>query len=722
MRLAWLPVLGFSALLSACNPILTGECTSDRGCPAGQACDLAVGLCLPLIVDAGTTGDGGATHDCSPECAVGLVCMNGSCETPGPTDVAILSPVAGGLYGAVDVSVTVHASAPEGITKLDVRLNNLQGTVLTVPAVPGAQPDEYLATVNLADPAVASGDFSLVAVMLHGVKRSVSPAITLKVDKDGPAIRVLGIPYPSRDPSSPAMNAFLRDEQIEIDASVTDAVAGISTQPPVLTMSGMSPVNGTPVSGHLFKFNFDARAPVLNAIQADLDFQIGATNTLGTVGSAKGTVRISRHKWVWTKVRPHPIHAAPVLAHGLVILGSDDGYVYALRPTDGSVAWEHHVNTAVVGHITAGQSNIYVAGSDGHVFGLNADDVMLPANKRQIFQCPSGSGGFGLPPLRSLGTGLTLGTTQISAQDPTQQETLFAFTSDGHIQMFRQSLFPNQFGPPQGCVRESGDLNTSNDASPPVLVQENGDIHLFFGDADGQVHSSSVTFQAPNSFSAATFTINNDWALDLGSPIHGQLAFGMFGPGSGLLAVREDTVPQAINVDNTLLWPPPAHSLPGQARKSPIVTSKTAYVLGDAGDLQALSLANGGVVGQPVSIGMPGSMNANAAPIATADQRVYVASGTRLAAMGPDGALEWTFEPSTPASGTAMDLDAVSPAFACNGMLYVVATNDNRGLVHAIITDSLTGLASGGWVRAFHDSHNTSNVNTPVSTGGQCAD
>src|SRR6185312_3116004 len=103
-------------------------------------------------------------------------------------------------------------------------------------------------------------------------------------------------------------------------------------------------------------------------------------------------------------------------------------------------SWEVNTTYPPVGHISVGATNAYFVSTGGYGVAINPADSVT--GSRVVFSCPTMNPIIGMPPLRTFVAGGALGSTPLSGSDSTPQETLFAYTQDGHLQLFRQQNFP----------------------------------------------------------------------------------------------------------------------------------------------------------------------------------------------------------------------------------------------------------------------------------------
>lgn len=67
----------------------------------------------------------------------------------------------------------------------------------------------------------------------------------------------------------------------------------------------------------------------------------------------------------------------PAATHGVVYVGADDGYLYALRAGDGSPLWHYKTGGTLLSSPILVHDIVYVGSNDGYVYALSADDGAL---------------------------------------------------------------------------------------------------------------------------------------------------------------------------------------------------------------------------------------------------------------------------------------------------------------------------------------------------------
>lgn len=704
-----------ACVLMGCNPQLRGECKAQSDCPSSLAC--VSGVCVsPSFVP-------GQVATCSPACGSGEICRNGACAAAAGVSIRVTSPAEGASLSGLPLKVTIEATAPDTISAVEARLLARGQTVLQVRA--DAVTGGFEATLDLSLSTITDGSYELIARMYRGEQRDDSTPVHLLIDKTGPVIAMIPVQYPARPEGSPATGAFLRDEQVVLDANISDPLTGLSTDPPVLLALGMDPVVGVPQQGHIIRFSFSARTPIFRAIKGLVNVKILASDVVGNTATVSTSVQLSRHRWTWAKGGSKGTSTAPAVVGDLLVIGGDDTSLHGIRRSTGAHAWDlTNLVGAPVGHIAAGQSRVYAALADGHVIGVDPRDTAIPGSQRVQFTCPSYQPGLFQPPLRRQVSGVAIGSTPISSMDMTTEETLFTYSADGYVQMFRKSEVPNGYGQGNGCMVETS-TTAMNDSSTPSIVSQNGSLSIFVGDAQGEVHNVGLSFAMQPGQFQPTFSLNAKWGFNTGAIVASSVAIGMPKDVLGLLIGSGSGLVQALDTSNGRLWTTssPVPMTMG-IRATPVMAGASAYLHDQSGGVQKISLEDGAFEWALAATGPSRSPKANASPVVAQDGSFFATGGPQALSIDSSGRTLWTFDArSTPETSQTQLVDAVAPALACDGTLYVVATDGDHAYVHALITDSIGGLATSGWPAGFHDSRNTGNANQPlVGASGACAD
>ncbi len=74
---------------------------------------------------------------------------------------------------------------------------------------------------------------------------------------------------------------------------------------------------------------------------------------------------------LWTTVTGGPVYGSPAYDNGLIFIGSQDKYLYALNERDGSVAWKTNLGARVVATPVIRDGSLYIGSGTGEFFSLN---------------------------------------------------------------------------------------------------------------------------------------------------------------------------------------------------------------------------------------------------------------------------------------------------------------------------------------------------------------
>lgn len=701
-----------AAALAACNPELRGECASQADCPSGTTC--SEGLCL---ANGTPLPDGGVLGTCEPACGTDHHCDGLTCVPDFPATVVITSPAAGTVVGAQPVDVTATAKAAGGVTSVEFLL----GTVAKAPGTKAAD-GTWRATIDAAPASVTDGTYALIAHMTYGSAQALDSApVELQVDKTGPKIDLAAIPYPSRPDGHPAKGMFLRSDTIVVTATITDAPAGLGATQPSLSVTGLGDVTGVPGANGTYTFTFDGRLPEFAKVTGDVPFRITAQDRVGNRTSATGAFGMTRVAWRWVKPRGQPLRTAVTIAGDKLFVGGDDHFVYAIKRADGSTAWAHDVGASVVGHVAAGETLAYATTTEGRVYGLRMDEPLAPGESRAAFRCPD------LPTdgdLKSLVSGVAIGKTVVSSTDARSVETLFAYTANGQLRLFRREPFPINANLAVGCMNSDEYFsNANNEAGVPALVDESGTTMVYLGDKSGDVHKVSV-----GRLQNGVIRLTKVWSQSAKVPSAGGKVLVppaiMASPlgGFAVVAGLDNGYARVLDTSGAPLWNvTPVSPLPNALDAPPVVTSSGVVISDERGRAQKLNLSDGKQSWRPEFNGLTRAASARASSVAAADGRVYFPAGAQLNALKADGTLEWAYDTRPTGSGLVqLYTDLGTPALACDGTLYVATSDTSSGYVVALVTDSRE-LAHEAWPKAFHDNRNSSNYGTALP-GASCTD
>lgn len=91
----------------------------------------------------------------------------------------------------------------------------------------------------------------------------------------------------------------------------------------------------------------------------------------------------------WKRDLPARSESSPIVVHGLVIFGTEDGTVYALRASDGAVRWRFRARGSVKGALALSDGRLFFGDYSGAVYALRRADGRL------LWRVGAGGGAFG---------------------------------------------------------------------------------------------------------------------------------------------------------------------------------------------------------------------------------------------------------------------------------------------------------------------------------------
>jgi outer membrane protein assembly factor BamB len=75
----------------------------------------------------------------------------------------------------------------------------------------------------------------------------------------------------------------------------------------------------------------------------------------------------------WKFATTGKVFSTPALANGLVYVGSNDDYLYAIHASDGSLAWKYLANLGIASSPAVDNGVVYFSSVDGYIYALSAD-------------------------------------------------------------------------------------------------------------------------------------------------------------------------------------------------------------------------------------------------------------------------------------------------------------------------------------------------------------
>jgi hypothetical protein len=429
-------------------------------------------------------------------------------------------------------------------------------------------------------------------------------------------------------------------------------------------------------------------------------------DTVGNSGSGSATINVTRWKWVFDASAggTFAIKAPPAIgARGTVYFGTNantNGKVFALSP-EGVQTWESQVGAVVGGPVVGvsdgGTELVYVgtnSANDGSLYALQGED----GGTRQTCATPNGS----------FEGAVALGKTTTA-----QVETAVSVynSNTGAI------IVGIRPGTPLPClVTESpstGEQIPVLTTGAPVVMQN--DSLFFSGSASGVFKVTSYTFGSPTprtNWPVTSPAVTRSLAL-VGSDVIAGAASSETVTG-GLFKI-----PQAGAADVTRLYPAGtswSSRVYGLAVGSALETPDNVFFGSEPNgsiDFNRLNLTSAAL--QTVS----SSPAIRATPVLGANGNVYTATtnGTVRAWIADTLTPRWTLTPGLGTVEASPTLDCPREASGAlvagnHGVLYVPA----GGKLYAFVVDSRGLDTSAPWPKYQHDSRNTGNPATPITS------
>jgi outer membrane protein assembly factor BamB len=80
---------------------------------------------------------------------------------------------------------------------------------------------------------------------------------------------------------------------------------------------------------------------------------------------------------LWRYKTGGPVTSSPLIANGIVYVGSKDHYVYAINATNGTLDWRYKTANAVLSSAALSGNSLYIGSTDGYLYALNATSGTL---------------------------------------------------------------------------------------------------------------------------------------------------------------------------------------------------------------------------------------------------------------------------------------------------------------------------------------------------------
>ncbi|WNG61399.1 PQQ-binding-like beta-propeller repeat protein [Archangium gephyra] len=558
------------------------------------------------------------------------------------------------------------------------------------------------------------GEFRLKAA--HPQDGGPSATVSLTADTTGPTfvvfvppadagVAVGGTTYGDTEPGF--ATAWRRDQVVPVEIRTNEPHLDPSTVTVTLrTDAGTAPaVNVTAFAesqscdaGFCGLAQVDLWVPTFNAFRGPMNLDVQGTDTVGNTGTSSGLVNVTRWKWRHD-ITGATITAAPVLGNtGVVYVGTtngsnDDGQLLALS-TDGRVLWAGNggavVASPTVGNLQAGGTErVYVAHKKGTLSRVGFYD--------------SSDGGF-TNPCADINSGSvsvqsSLAFAQVSAG--ANSETVYGV----YTGRTGGTLFALRPDAPEDALVQCPSLPSVGDVSAPGTMLAAGNA-VVFGTTDGALKSYALN-------SSGIWSGSAQWTQPL-SPLKptsiGAADGGVFGGGNDGSNSKLFQVPLS-GMQAPTLFPTSSQmwnvSIGGSS-------GSTAVVGLDNSKLFSLDIADGGTR----TVDTPGDI-IKGAPVWGAGGYVYTSGATSgvVQVRRPLENVVWQFEPGSLIEAS-MNLDCKrlpdgGVVVGTPGVLYA-ATRGGR--VYALVVDSPGLDTSAPWPKYQHDSRNTGNPATPITS------
>ncbi|QRK14256.1 PQQ-like beta-propeller repeat protein [Archangium violaceum] len=695
-------VLLLGALSGCTQPLRV--CETDSDCPEGGTCDQGTHLCFKIV--------------CDTPCAPYEACV--ATNTCGPlyTDLMV-KPGDGSVLKAGEVEVRAELSVRAGFTPNYPETLNFSvvrsdggpsGTLVQVERNEGV----YIARWT------PPGDGVFRLTVAHPEAGGPSTTVNLAVDATPPTFLVTvppadaGVPTERTtytDPTSGFATAWRRDQVAPVEIRTNEPNLDPSTLTVVLQGTDGGTVPGGPVTAFAQSEPCDAGfcgvaqvklwEPPFDTFRGTMTVEVSGADKVGNTGSSSHSFNVTRWKWVFDGAAGTIKSVPGIGATGTVYLGTNantSGKVFALAP-DGTLKWESEVG-AVVGGPAVGASD---GGTEPIYVGVNRNSTGF------LSALQSGDGGTllecSMPSNGAFEGGLALGKTSSA-----QLETAVSVYNGNSGVSVIAGIRPNaSISCPVIERLSSGEPIPVLTAGTPIVMRD--DNIFFSGDVSGQFKITSYAFGSPiprSNWPVNPPTVPRSLAL-VGSDIM-SVAAGSDSVSGGLFKIS-----QAGAADVTRLYPA------GSAWSSRVY----GFAVGSADNVffgaepsgsiefNRLNLTNGAV--QTASI----SPAIRATPVVGVNGNVYTVTtnGTVRAWSADALSPRWTLASALGTVDASPTLDCPRDASGAlvdgnHGVLYVPV----GGKLHAFVVDSRGLDTSAPWPKYQHDSRNTGNPDTPISS------
>ncbi|WPB78438.1 PQQ-binding-like beta-propeller repeat protein [Archangium violaceum] len=566
------------------------------------------------------------------------------------------------------------------------------------------------------------GEFRLTAA--HPQDGGPSATVSLTSDTTPPSFTVLVPPgdagvldggFTYADPGS--MVAWRRDQtatvRVESDSqdiepsSLRVLVRGHAGG---ANLEGLSLAQVSPCAGKSFCGTVDVPLwqPGLPAFRGNFSVEVTARDRVGNEVTRTNNIPVTRWKWSFNGASG-AIESTPAIGQlGTIYLGTSDsnGKVFALNP-EGTKKWETQVGRVVgsptVGAFSAGNELVYVGANisgGGVLYALGAGGIVSG-------RCPEGSS------TGEISTSIALTSTKFNAESTAIETAIALGNGDALV-----SLRPGAIGARQ-CRTDL--LDSSQSSQPGASIIAKGS-DAFFSAQDTKVWSYQ--------FSGAT-----GWVPKVGftAPTIGTLITGLgFATGNrvvgagGLIAPQSGGVFSFLETDGSGLWKFPEPFTQSAPIRNMSIGAGNELFFGrevSSGNVDMTSISLLATVPRATAISagsFPG------APVLGESGILYTASSTGPSAgVGEVSAWSavtlnnsWKLSDNVGRVTASSTLDCSrnldgTPSSTPHGVLYVPSID---GKLYAFVVDSRGLDTSAPWPKYQHDSRNTGNPATPITS------
>ncbi|MCY1082196.1 PQQ-binding-like beta-propeller repeat protein [Archangium lansingense] len=563
------------------------------------------------------------------------------------------------------------------------------------------------------------GEFRLTAA--HPEAGGPSTTVNLTADTTGPSFVVVvpqadaGVPGGGTAYGDPALaNAWRRDQVVPVEIRTNEPNLDLSTVTVTLVGTDGGSVPGGSVTAFAQSESCDAGfcgvaqvklwEPPFDAFRGTMTVDVQGEDTVGNTGSGAATFNVTRWKWAFD-VQTGVIKSTPAVSQqGTIYFGTTtgtDGKVFAVSP-DGPKQWETGTGVVVsgptVGVLNSGVEKVYVginpSSTSAALVAFNgstgAEIVRCDVNKGQI----ASSLALTQSPVET-----ALGVVNVNVGGPTGVVgALLAIRPEG------AATTCNSTDP----IARS---QVSSSGVGPLVIESDA---VFFSDASGRL----------TSYQLGSTTARSGWPVPTSFPINGLALAGtdVVGANGGSFSDQGQlfSVPKVGGVASPpWRYPSTTDMFINQLSVGPanvifFGSENLPNPPGSAG-LAAIPLS-----GNTLNALQAGAGSFKGAPAIGRGGMLYAATeGTGLVG-------EWSTDNFsnrwTLASGIGPT--SISPALDCArdgagaardenlGVLYVPA----GGKLYAFVVDSRGLDTSAPWPKYQHDSRNTGNPATPITS------